>query len=130
MALKHPPTSPDARPCRHAWRISRACHAHQVSDLLGRMTPAAARLDLQTSAFGGLMERGELQRTQPGVTCDVEPWCGCLGASLPAADSAFASCKHVFGMSCVRSDLVTWTSSNYRGCSDKTALLPLSLQRW
>ena len=56
----------------------------QVSDLLGRMTPAAARLDLQTSAFGELMERGELQRCQPGVVCDTEPWCAAV--HLPASN--------------------------------------------
>ena len=53
-----------------------------MADLLGRMTPAAARLDLQSSAFQELLAQQELTRKQAGTVCSTEPWCALLPHTL------------------------------------------------
>ena len=65
----------------------------QVSDLLERMTPAAARLDLQTSAFSDLLETHQLAK-QPGAVCSTEPWCAallCTAKCMLKAQGSFGS---------------------------------------
>jgi hypothetical protein len=65
--------------------------ALQVSDLLSRMTPDAARLDLQTSAFTELLEKRQLAAL-PGAVRSTEPWYWSLipcSEGLPCACASF-----------------------------------------
>ncbi len=81
----------------------------QVTDLLSRMTPAAARLDLQSSAFQELLAQQELSRKQPGTVCGTEPWRAAASHTRLLSAACLPECPSSDCHSCT-------TTSGQEGC--------------